>query len=271
VLTKILLGFGILSNVATFIGLWMNYLTSPQSIQQKAGHVFLIVGATASVVLYALILYRIIHKHHAATSEPLQDGAKEIQQLKQDIDTQKAAANSARAFADRLEKQLQEATQAKDDLLCNALKQIAKTDAEKINERVRQIRQRIKFNFYTGADPSIDVITELWNGSIFDLVNTRDISGRATYGGHQLAAAPIIFPESTVLNLKHGDKISFTVRQYLSVEMAKTIEAGHGRGIAIDLTNVAVRFDSFSLHGLAAPLFRWFGPQFTIEDAERPR
>jgi hypothetical protein len=57
-----------LSNLATFVGLWMNYLTSPESVQQKVAHLLIIIGATVSVVLYALILYRIIHKTQATVA-----------------------------------------------------------------------------------------------------------------------------------------------------------------------------------------------------------
>jgi len=40
VLKKILLGFGVLSNIATLIALWIAYISVPASVQAKIGHVF---------------------------------------------------------------------------------------------------------------------------------------------------------------------------------------------------------------------------------------
>src|SRR5258708_2804141 len=153
------------------------------------------------------------------------------------------------------------------DALCEALKEIANTDAEKISERVQEIGQRIEFHFAPGSEPFIDVITDLWNGSVFGLVNFGEISGHVTYGARQLAADPriIVSVEPVLLSLKHGGKVTLVVRQYLSAEIADRMEANRNRQIAIDFRNVAVPFRSTPLPGFSQQSFRWIGPRFGIE------
>jgi hypothetical protein len=51
-LRKSLLAFTIVSNFATFLGLWIAYQSAPASIQAKTGHLLLLVGAIASIVTY---------------------------------------------------------------------------------------------------------------------------------------------------------------------------------------------------------------------------
>jgi hypothetical protein len=164
-----------------------------------------------------------------------------------------------------------EATKPKEDHLCNALKAIANKDSEKLNDRIQQISQRIEFHFGHGADPSLDVITELWNGSVFDLVNFGEISGHATYASRQLAGDPRIIDsvEPIILNLRHGQKVTFTVRQYLSIEMADSMQANRDRQIAIDFENIAVTFKMAPFPEFSNQSFRWFGPRFAIEDTVR--
>ena len=62
-LTKILLGFGVLSNLATLLGFWMNYISSPESVQNKVSRLLLIGGAAASILLYLGVAYLIFRKH----------------------------------------------------------------------------------------------------------------------------------------------------------------------------------------------------------------
>jgi len=159
----------------------------------------------------------------------------------------------------------------KPDELCEALKRIANTDAEKISERVQEISQRIEFHFVPGSEPSVDVITELWNSCVFDLVNFGEISGHVTYGGRQLAADPRIIDsvEPVLLSLRHGGHVTLVVRQYLSAEMADMMEANRNRQVTIDFGNVAVLFQSAPLAGFSKQSFRWFGPRFAIEDTRR--
>jgi hypothetical protein len=197
----------------------------------------------------------------------------EIDALKKERDTFRDAAASATEFNRRLEEKLAEVSvqTPKIDALADALKQIAVTDAKKMSERVPEISQRLEFHFGQGAEPSLDVITELLNASVFDLVNFGEISGHTTYAGRQLAADPrIIVPvEPPVLSLKHGEKLSFTVRQYLSAEMADVMQANRGRGVAIDFGNVMVKFKVLPRLGFSMERFIWSGPKFTIEDIRR--
>ena len=192
----------------------------------------------------------------------------EIEQLKKDVDTQKSAAGSATTFANSLREQLQEASKPKSDPLCEALKRIAADDANKLNDRVRQFSQRIEFHG-RALEPYLEIITELWNGSVFDLVCLAEISGHAIYVQNQLAIDPrIVYPATVPFNLEHGGRIVFTVRQYLSTEIAKTMEDGRDRGIVIDLSNVMIRFEIFPLPGMTGQIFKWFGPRFTLQDTQ---
>lgn len=155
--------------------------------------------------------------------------------------------------------------------LCEALRQIADDDSAKIRERVRQVSQRIEFHFAPGSDPYIDIVTDLWNGSVFDLVSCGEILGHGIYAGNQLAAEPrVIVPvEPMLLRLKHGDTLTFTVRQFLSTEVADMMWANRNRGVAVDFQPVAVSFEIVPLPGLLKQVYRWWGSRFTLDDAKR--
>lgn len=56
-LQKILLGFGVLSNFATLLGLWIAYISTPETVQNRIGHVLLIAGASVSVALYLIVAW----------------------------------------------------------------------------------------------------------------------------------------------------------------------------------------------------------------------
>lgn len=158
------------------------------------------------------------------------------------------------------------------DVLCEELRQIASQDAERLRERIQEISQRIEFHFSPGEDPSIDIVTELWNGSIFDLVNIGEISGHVTYAGKQLASEPrIMVPvEPVLLHLARGERMAFTVRQYLSSDMADMMETNRNRQVVIDFLGISVPFKLVPLPGFSKQLtFTWFGPRFAIEDAVR--
>jgi hypothetical protein len=159
----------------------------------------------------------------------------------------------------------------KPDAACESLKAIANSDLEKISERIKQINQRLEFHFNPGTDPSIDIVTELWNGSVFELVNFGEISGHATYVGRQIAADPriIVSVEPVLLNLKHAEKLTLVVRQYLSPEMADMMEANRNRQMLINFENVYVSFKILPMGGGSTKSFSWFGPRFAIEDTVR--
>lgn len=297
-LAKTLLPFTIVCNFATLFGLWIAYEAAPATLQARIGHELLLWGAGASIVAYVAFAFLVMRpKINEAKdgNKNLENGdiedfrelflreqdsrnkyqeqstlaGLEIEQLKKDVSIQKSAAASARELSERLQKQLQEASQPKPDPLCDELKKLAKQDAEKLKERIHQSIRRIDFHLQSGTDPYLDIIAELWNGSIFDLINLNEVAGHATYAGEQLPAAPRIMMPTETLNLKHGDKVTLVVRQYLSSDRANMMEVHRGRSVPVDFENVTVRFDSFSLHGIARPLFRWVGPKFAIEDTQR--
>jgi hypothetical protein len=156
--------------------------------------------------------------------------------------------------------------------LTREIKELVDKDATNITSRIRHASQRIEFHFSPGSDPYLDITTELWNGSVFQLVSFGEIAGHVTYGGKQLAAEPrvIVSVEPPLLNLGHGDSLTLVVRQYLSSEVADMMQANRNRGVAIDFRSVFVSFKVLPLDDLTKMgAFRWQGPRFAIEEASR--
>jgi hypothetical protein len=154
----------------------------------------------------------------------------------------------------------------------NPTKDLAKSDAANINKRIREASQRIEFHFSPGSDPYLDIITELWNGSVFQLVNHGELAGHVTYLGKQLAGEPrvVVSVEPPLLSLGHGESVTLTVRQCLSYQVAEMIEANRNRGVAIDFESVFVSFKILPLDGLTTMgVFKLQGPRFAIEDSTR--
>ncbi len=121
---------------------------------------------------------------------------------------------------------------------------MAEEDAQKIQERVKTASQHIEFHYTLGFDPYIEIISELWNGSVFELVSFGEISGHSLYAGNQLAGDPrvIVSVEPALLTLNHGDKTTLVVRQYVTADVADTMVANLNRGVAVDFQSVAVSF-----------------------------
>jgi hypothetical protein len=61
-LKKILIGLGVLSNLATLLGLWIAYISAPTPVQSKIGHVLLIAGGCASAALYLVLAWAILRQ-----------------------------------------------------------------------------------------------------------------------------------------------------------------------------------------------------------------
>jgi hypothetical protein len=59
-LTKILLGFTMMCNFATLLGLWIAYEAAPATLQARVGHVLTWSGATASAMLYFLVAWLVL-------------------------------------------------------------------------------------------------------------------------------------------------------------------------------------------------------------------
>lgn len=68
-LTRTLLGFGLLSNIATLIGLWIAYIAAPASVHAKIGYVLLVAGAACSVVLYLFIAWLVLRSPRRPSKE----------------------------------------------------------------------------------------------------------------------------------------------------------------------------------------------------------
>ncbi|MBZ5688920.1 MAG: hypothetical protein LAP86_28250 [Acidobacteriia bacterium] len=154
--------------------------------------------------------------------------------------------------------------------ISTALQSMAKEDAEKLGERIRQCGQRLEFHFAPGSDPYVDVTTELWNGSVFDLVSFGEIRGHGTYAGRQLAVSPRIWApvEPVLVCLKHGDTATLAVRQFLSIEVADTMVANFNCGVLVNFEAIAVPFKSVPKFGPPVH-YTWWGPRFTMEQTTR--
>jgi hypothetical protein len=152
---------------------------------------------------------------------------------------------------------------------------MAEEDAQKLQERVREFNQRKEFHYAPGSDPYLEITTDLWNGSVFQLVNFGEITGHVAYNRKQLATEPriIVSVEPPLLSLKHGDSVILTVRQCLSSQVAETMETNRNRGVAIDFESVAVTFKVLPAFKISPTTklatYRWAGPRFAIEDAKR--
>lgn len=167
-------------------------------------------------------------------------------------------------------------TYAESESANNAIRELIAKDVANLKNRIQEHKQRIEFHFSPSSDPYLDIATELWNGSVFDLVSFGEIAGHVTYAGKQLAGDPrvVVSVEPTLLNLRHGESATLVVRQYLSSQVADAMVASHGRGVAIDCQSV---FVSFKVVPKALPLdgttkidgYKWQGPRFAIEDAKR--
>lgn len=137
-----------------------------------------------------------------------------------------------------------------------------------MQERVPEITQRKEFHFDPTSDPYIDITTELFNGSVFDLVTFGEISGHVNSGG-ELATAPRVLGQSPVMvRIKHGEAKTVTVRQSLSSTVADTMVANWDRGIPVDFESVSVSFTMISPVG-PSQTYRWWGPRFTLDDTKR--
>jgi hypothetical protein len=64
-LTKILLWLGVVSNIATLVGLWIAYISAPTFVQEQVGHGLLVGGAVSSVVVYLLIAVFVLRAKNA--------------------------------------------------------------------------------------------------------------------------------------------------------------------------------------------------------------
>jgi len=184
----------------------------------------------------------------------------------------------ANAERERLEgevrkwKDLAEQQTGRSQEITREIQELVNNDAENVRSRVRQQNQHIEFHFEPTSDPYVEIITELWNGSVFRLVNLGEITGHVTYAGKQLAGDPrVVAPvEPPLINLGHGESVTLIVRHYLSSQVAETMEANRNRGATINFESVFVPFKIMPLDGLTKmDEYRWQGPRFAIEDAKR--
>jgi hypothetical protein len=84
-LKKILLGFSLLSNIATLVGLWVAYIAAPASVQATIGHVLLIAGAITSVVLYLALAFVALRSGEQSTLEQAPDQGHALRAAEQRI------------------------------------------------------------------------------------------------------------------------------------------------------------------------------------------
>lgn len=242
-------------------------------VMETSPHVAgLVIGLLLFAVSIGLSLYSIRREKHSAKKH-----SEEIAKVKQDYEQH--AATLVEQGEDKLRLANEEHQKAIEGLatpqdsetarFSNEFSKLCEGDAKEINNRIKEFNQRFEFHLSPTSDPYIDVITELWNGSIFQFVNFGEIRGHVVYGGKQIAGDPrIIVPvEPAVLHIRRGESLVLTVRQYLSVQVADGMIANMNRDISINLESVVVPFRSVSPH--TSLLYGWHGPKFAIEDAKR--
>ncbi len=69
-LNKLLIGFGVLSNTATLVGLWISYVSAPQNLQPIIAHRVLMSGGTLSAMLYLYLAYAVLRSPKQASGVP---------------------------------------------------------------------------------------------------------------------------------------------------------------------------------------------------------
>ena len=183
-----------------------------------------------------------------------------------------AAALHFAAARQRKEKSANNASSVSTKTEKNWADVMAEEDAAKLPERIKEAKRRILFHYAPGSDPYLEIVTDLWNGTVFDLVNFGEIRGHAKYAGEQLALAPRIFDsvEPIFLNLKHAESETLTVRQYVTNDVADSLWANKDRGIAVDFGSVAVSFKAVPRTEKAVEAkYTWWGPRFSMQDVER--
>ena len=74
----ILLGLGILSNAATLVGFWMQYISAPSDVQMRASHLLLTIGAASSVIIYLIVAYVVIKPLPAKPENEVPNHAKQF-------------------------------------------------------------------------------------------------------------------------------------------------------------------------------------------------
>lgn len=151
---------------------------------------------------------------------------------------------------------------------------MAEEDAANIKELIKTAKQRILFHYAPGSEPYIEIVTDLWNGSIFKLVCFGEINGHGKYAGKELALSPRIVAsvEPVLLTLKHGGSATLTVRQYISADLADTMWANKDRGIAVDLEPIYVKFTVLVPYGCSLEKnseYWWWGPRFSMQNVDR--
>jgi hypothetical protein len=151
---------------------------------------------------------------------------------------------------------------------------MAEEDAAKIRERVIEAKQEKRFHYAPGSEPYIEIRTELWNGSVFELVSFGEISGHTKYAERELALEPRVVSriEPILLTLTHAGKVTLTVRQYVSADVAETMWANKDRSVAVDFESVSVPFKILPPLGCSLEQperYRWWGPRFSMQDVER--
>lgn len=163
-------------------------------------------------------------------------------------------------------------TYAESESTNHTMRELIAKDVANLGNRILEHKRHIEFHFSPSSDPYLDIATELWNGSVFDLVSFGEIAGHVTYAGKQLAGEPrvVVSVEPALLNLRHGESLILVVRQYLSSQVADAMVTSQGRSVAIDFQSV---FVSFKVLPRILPsdgtTYRWQGPRFAIEDAKR--
>jgi hypothetical protein len=152
------------------------------------------------------------------------------------------------------------------------LGEIAKDDAEHIQDRLHEISRRVEFYYDVASDPHVDIVVTLLNSSVWELVTFGEIEGYSKYAGQQIATRPEIFDVSAspILTLKHGESGELKIRQFVSREIAEWIWVQRGRGVALDLSLVRVSFRML-LVGMPIRKFTWWGPIVTVEETMRRR
>jgi hypothetical protein len=73
-LNRILLGFGLLSNFATLLGLWIAYIAASETVQARVGHVLLVAGAISSIITYLVLAFFVLRHKHNTTDQHAVDG-----------------------------------------------------------------------------------------------------------------------------------------------------------------------------------------------------
>lgn len=128
-------------------------------------------------------------------------------------------------------------------------------DAQHTNERVIVVSCEPELHLLAPTDPYIDFKFTFVNATIFHLMS-QNIDGPAYFGRDPIPQQPTLIDPP--LSLRHGSKQWIKIRQFVSRELANTLQTSRGH-VKLDFSRVFIKFSVVSPGNASPSIFLWFG------------